>query len=1219
MKTAARVFTAMLSAFLMVFSLPAAANGSEKFIGSGDALPAYVDNSPSKYFPGISNQGYVSAPASFASTYYLATYETARARDWDVKAGNDYILSPAFTYNLANGGKNAATSLEANLRILKSHGAPTWAHFPYSENDYLSWPSDAEVWRSAIGNKIESYGTVETSTEEGLQTLKQMLAEGRILAFETSKMDWVHCKVKDNRYPNQRAVTGSYKSPGNGDAMAIVGYDDNFWVLDDEKGALKIAAPYGTSFFNGGYVWVSYDALKNYQDTVNPGIIYKNKAYWLEARASYTPLMTADITLTTARRDQLTLYYGANRQEAGEPCACFPEGDGSPGSRYTYDPAITGSGGPYSFAATIVLDLTDCIHDAGFDTEGGALSFAVGVLDSGSGYSQSVNGVTFTDVRSGKSFKAMENMPAEVDDSLKWFCGKEVLNPEKPATPYSYDIDNLTEWPESWHASAVSEGGEGKEWRFTPSATGRYTFSSDTPATSLEIQNGARQQLYLDIGSDAAPAIKSVMLYSGKTYVLRAWTNNSAPASFNLMLMRDELWEETAQSASLQSLTSSAGEMRPAAFDRGIKRYNISLGENEESTTITAAPEDLPAYMTIDGAITVRSEHQLGKGESKTCRIEVTSADWTKTEAYTLVISRALSSDARLSDISLSGGSSVYELEPGFDSDVSEYSVHLPEGAGSVHLYATAADGNAMISIDGVREADCPLWLDNGESRDVAIDVKAQDSTSAKKYTLHVNRMISSNAFLSGINVSSGELAPEFSPEVYQYSIRLKEGNDLTLAPVKADDNATVFIDGENLSDKTYAVAPDSEKTAEIRVVSQDQSHENTYYVRIGIASNNADLSWIDLSAGSLAPSFKSDICIYSVKLNEAQETVSIEPVKSDDKAVVLIDGHSTENKTIKVKNGEKVDVAVDVTAEDGINTKTYGVAFIRAKSTNALLSGISLSAGSINSAFNPFSYRYTISLSESDRSTTITPQVQNEFATVFIDGAKVPGKTVSLDNGKSTRIKIKVISQNGKRAKTYIFKISRPRSTNNDLAGLAASAGTLEPAFDPAITAYTLALDENMPAAAISAEKAHPLARLTMDGRKTGSKIYKLAPGASKTAVVRVRSQAGTTKTYTVTITRAKSTNADLSIIRTNSKRFLLHPTFDRNTFEYSIMLPTGVHSVKLYAVKDNKYAAVLFNGAKASSKKITLRSGQTAKVIITVIAQAGNFKTYTVHITAQ
>ena len=77
-----------------------------------------VDNSKSKYFPPIIKQGTINSCTSWAVTYYQASYEFNRLYDAD---GSDSMnqLSPQWTYNFTNGGKNEGSYFTDCLKVLK--------------------------------------------------------------------------------------------------------------------------------------------------------------------------------------------------------------------------------------------------------------------------------------------------------------------------------------------------------------------------------------------------------------------------------------------------------------------------------------------------------------------------------------------------------------------------------------------------------------------------------------------------------------------------------------------------------------------------------------------------------------------------------------------------------------------------------------------------------------------------------------------------------------------------------------------------------------------------------------------------------------------------------------------------------------------------------------------------------------------------------------------
>ncbi len=186
------------------------------------------------------------------------------------------------------------------------------------------------------------------------------------------------------------------------------------------------------------------------------------------------------------------------------------------------------------------------------------------------------------------------------------------------------------------------------------------------------------------------------------------------------------------------------------------------------------------------------------------------------------------------------------------------------------------------------------------------------------------------------------------------------------------------------------------------------------------------------------------------------------------------------------------------------------------AQTQSNLLRDIALSSGALSRAFGPKTTSYTLNLSENTGSVTITPVRAFDGATMTIDGKKVNAKTVSLANGRSATVMIKVTWN--KKTTTYKLTINRPKSTNNLLSSLSASTGVWSGTFDPKVTNYTLKLPENVAKVTIYSARQSSLATVT-PARRT----YTLKNGQTVKVTVKVKSQSGATRTYTITITRAR------------------------------------------------------------------------------------------------
>ncbi len=330
-------------------------------------LPASVDNSALPYFPPIRSQGSLGSCAQFSAVYYTLTDMTALARNWDAKAGGDgYRLSPKWTYNMLNGGENVGTWHYDAYAIAQKHGIATWAEFPYDGN-CRAWCLNPTAWRNALYIRADQTGKVTgVNGDTGLNQLKQFLVNGYVLNFATYINSWQWRAITndpgtaaDDAFVGKQCVVGVSGTSG-GHAMTIVGYNDEIWVdlngdglvNANEKGALRIANSWGTSWGEAGFCWLSYQALRTRNSASNSeGVFWYDEATWVTARASYQPKLIAEFTLNHLTRDQLAMGLGISDTTASSPATqWFP-------SKILYY-----AGGAWSFdGLTTAVDGTFCL------------------------------------------------------------------------------------------------------------------------------------------------------------------------------------------------------------------------------------------------------------------------------------------------------------------------------------------------------------------------------------------------------------------------------------------------------------------------------------------------------------------------------------------------------------------------------------------------------------------------------------------------------------------------------------------------------------------------------------------------------------------------------------------------------------------------------------------------------------------------------------------
>ncbi len=405
---------------------------AELMLGAEEPLPSSVNNSLLPSFPPIGNQGNLGSCVAWASTYYQATHEIGLLNGNDNKASNDHVLSPKWTYDILNEGKNGGLSPLDAFLLLSSNGAPSIARFPYDMN-YLAWDLNSQDWFDALYNRMADYVLVPGlgGASQNLTAIKTALANGHVLSIPTYASSWVYSTIKfdpeqiNNKHIGDWAITYMNGKEG-GHHITIVGYDDTLWVdvngngsVDSgERGAFLIANSWGPSWGNRGFAWVSYDAFLSASKVVRgpstgrvPFSDYlSNQAILILPKAPhYSPSLVALFSVTGSRRGELAFQGGLSNTGRDTP------------SQILYNHALTYNGGALNFTGSITsvpmtvefaMDFSDFLSSVGTTTQ----RFYITALDNRKGNPTTVNSFRLKDLVHGTEVAAL-GTPAMIDNS----------------------------------------------------------------------------------------------------------------------------------------------------------------------------------------------------------------------------------------------------------------------------------------------------------------------------------------------------------------------------------------------------------------------------------------------------------------------------------------------------------------------------------------------------------------------------------------------------------------------------------------------------------------------------------------------------------------------------------------------------------------------------------------------------------------------------------
>jgi len=299
-------------------------------------------------------------------------------------------------------------------------------------------------------------------------------------------------------------------------------------------------------------------------------------------------------------------------------------------------------------------------------------------------------------------------------------------------------------------------------------------------------------------------------------------------------------------------------------------------------------------------------------------------------------------------------------------------------------------------------------------------------------------------------------------------------------------------------------------------------------------ATANADLSALAVSVGTLTPTFAAATIAYTASVSNATTSITVTPTRSDANATITVNGTAVTSGNasgaINLTVGANT-ITTIVTAQDATTTKTYTVTVTRAGSANADLSALILSTGTLTPTFAAATTAYTASVSNATTSITVTSTVAQANATITVNGTAVTSGNASgainLTVGANTITTI-VTAQDGS-TKTYTVTVTRAASANADLSALAINVGTLSPTFAAATIAYTASVSNATTTITVTPTRSDANATITVNGTAVtsgnASGAINLTVGANTITTI-VSAQDGTTKTYTVTVTRATSAN---------------------------------------------------------------------------------------------
>ena len=481
---------------------------------------------------------------------------------------------------------------------------------------------------------------------------------------------------------------------------------------------------------------------------------------------------------------------------------------------------------------------------------------------------------------------------------------------------------------------------------------------------------------------------------------------------------------------------------------------------------------------------------------------------------------------------------------------------------------------------------------------------------------------------LSSLTVTPGTFHPAFSSNTTSYQVDAPTAaTSVTVTASPRDSTTSMTINNASTAaGQAQPIALGSPgSTVPITITLSSQTGgESTYTVNVTrLLSSDNDLKTLTVTPGSFISQFDPGQLTYTMDVATNVSRVTIAATKSDPGAILSGDVSTTGGATIELDGpGTQRIVSITVTAPNQAR-KTYRITIRRAASSNNNLSALRVQVGTADQTLSPsFSsgaINYRVDVGTTVISVIITATKADPRAVISGDVPNEGRATIQLDGpGTQKDISIHVAAQDGS-LKTYTITIKRAApSSNNNLAALSVTSGTLNPSFTAAQLNYTVDVPTTVGSVDVSARKADPDAVMSGSvsagtGQASGQAPVTLGtPGTATVVSITVTAPDGTSKPYSITINRRASSDSTLSALTVSAGT--LDPPFTSNIVNYTVQVGLLVGSVTITATKTDQNAimsslgsSIAAAGTSIGQVTVSPALGVGTTVDLTLIAQDG------------
>ncbi len=325
------------------------------------------------------------------------------------------------------------------------------------------------------------------------------------------------------------------------------------------------------------------------------------------------------------------------------------------------------------------------------------------------------------------------------------------------------------------------------------------------------------------------------------------------------------------------------------------------------------------------------------------------------------------------------------ELDQKFTENLFEYTATVGNEIENINLLVDSSNTDSSITINGqeiVNGTTGTYALQTGENKFI---LSVNNGTgSSNTYTLTVIREKNANNFLQSIELSKGELSPKFSTEVNDYKVNVpNEVPAITVKPTAIEATSTIKVNSTIAGKDGVDVSLPVGQSDIIITVTAENGTNKIYTIQVTRAKASEDKTVEDKPVEVKAPA-----------ANQNNNPVSIQP------------STRTNNRPNSVQPTSQ--------QQSSLNTE---------KVSKALLSSLSVSEGTYDSAFTSDEFTYHVTVSSDVDEITLEPIAKYSSSEILIEGGT--SKIIKLENDKKTIISV-VVKYDDDDRKTYVLVFDR-------------------------------------------------------------------------------------------------------------------------------------------------------------------------------------------------